>query len=130
MTVALVLASLLAACDLALTLARPFPEAPRDALVAIDAWSGVLAVAALLVGLARLFAHLGEDRLCARARGSLAILFLWAAFATATLLVRQLPASDLQWLSWPLSLVTAAVGLGLWIVLLWLVRDAQDALHL
>lgn len=118
----------LAACDLTLIVLRVV-DADRTALLSADALIGVAAVAGFLVTMMRLNTHLRQPKLRTRARGSLVMLSVWSVFATGTVVANHLPASDLQWLSWPLGFATAAVGMGLWIALLWLTRDTQEALR-
>jgi|GEM_PF-4544202 len=127
-TLAAALGAALALCDLALIILRVV-DADRTALLSADALIGVAAVATYLVVVMRLTTHLRQPKLHTRARGSLILLSVWTTFATGTVVANHLPASDLQWLSWPLGFATAAVGLGLWIALLWLTRDTQEALH-
>lgn len=101
----------------------------RTACLAIDALLGIATVAVYLVVLMRLATHLRQPKLRTRARGSLLLLSAWSVFAVGTAIANHLPASDLQWLSWPLGFATAAVGLGLWIALLWLTHDTREALR-
>ncbi len=123
------LTALLLTLDLALAASRLAAPTVHPALLIADTAVAVAAVAAFLVIVARLGDHLRAPRLRPRARTALTLLSLLSALAAGTAIVGDLPASDLQWLSIPLGLTTALVGLGLWISLLWLTHDARDTLR-
>ena len=106
-----------------------FTTVERTTLLSVDALLGVMTVAVYLVVVMRLTTHLRQPKLHTRARGSLVLLSFWSLFAAGTAIANHLPSSDLQWLSWPLGFATAAVGLGLWIALLWLTHDTREALR-
>ncbi len=101
----------------------------RDPFVAGQGLIGLATLATYLVVLMRLNAHLRLPKVQARARGTLVLLAVWSAFLLATAVTTRLAATDLRWLSFPLGFATAAVGLGLWIGILWLTRDTQEALR-
>ena len=101
----------------------------RDPFVVADALLAVATLAVYLVLLMRLNTHLRVAKVAARARGTIVLLTVWTTFALATAITTRLGATDLRWLSFPLGFATAAVGLGLWIGLLWLTRDTQEALR-
>jgi hypothetical protein len=130
--VPLALALLLLGCDLALVVTALIGPTPTPLLLA-DGVVAILAVAALIAVIARLAnparALIAEPRLAARARNTLALLAAWSALAAATVLFDGNPASDISWLSLPLGITTALVGLGLWIALLWLTHDTREALR-
>lgn len=127
-TTAFASALALTVLDLALAVTRPLAPELRPVLVPIDGLLGVLAIGAMLATLTRLFAHRGDDKLVRRARNLLALLASWALVTAATVAIEAQPESDLAWLSWPLGFAAAAIGLGLWIALLWFVRDSQEAI--
>jgi len=126
-TLAFTLALGLVALDVALAASRHFAPELRPTLLAIDGIVGVLAIGLMLGALARLFASREQIRLARRARGLVALLASWTPIAAAAVAVHTLPEADLNWLSWPLGLTAAAMGLALWIGLLWFVRDGQEA---
>jgi len=127
-TIAVSLGASLALTDLSLVLLR-FTTVERTTLLSVDALLGVLTVTVYLVVVMRLATHLRQPKLHTRARGSLVLLSFWTLFGAGTAIANHLPSSDLQWLSWPLGFATAAVGLGLWIALLWLTHDTREALR-
>jgi hypothetical protein len=124
---ALALGALLATADLALVVAR-LADLPRLPLLITSAAALIGTLSALLLGLGQVFSAGGETKLSARAGQAIALLLGLGTALAAFAIISALDASDLVWLAWPIGLVASALGLGLWISLLWLLKDAIDVI--
>jgi len=120
--------ALVVLADLALVVTRLALPSERGVVVGVDAALGALATGLVLVTLGRIATSFSLDKLGARARSALFLLSGLATAGVALAIVKRLPSSDLQWLAYPLGVVAIAVGLGLFVSVLWLVRDTSEAL--
>jgi hypothetical protein len=120
--------TLVVLADLALVVTRLEAPGERGLVMGVDAALGAVATGLVLLTLGRLAASFALDKLTQRTRSALMLLAGLTTAGVGLAIVKQLPSSDLQWLAFPLGVVAIAVGLGLFVSLLWILRDTSDAL--